>query len=91
MRPLPFSAGSLYTLMFWGVFTLWILLEIIASRVKRSADSSRARDRSSLLLIIVFWWVGIAADFAFSFLLPQAAIQQRRLLAFLAGVALMLA
>jgi protein-S-isoprenylcysteine O-methyltransferase Ste14 len=91
LRPLPFSGGPLYAWSFWAVFTLWILLEIIASRVKRSADSSMLRDRGSLWLIVVLWWLGIAADFSFAFLLPQASISENRSLVFLGGIVLMLA
>ena len=91
LRLLPFSTRPLYAAIFWCAFALWILLEIIASRVKRSPDSSRARDRGSLLLIIVLWWTGIAADFSLSFLLPQASLSRGRGPVFLVGIALMLA
>lgn len=86
MRPLPFSAGPIYAAFFWGAFVLWITLEIASSRRKRSPDSSRAKDRGSLLLIVILWWTGIAADFALSFFLPQASITRERELAFAAGI-----
>jgi protein-S-isoprenylcysteine O-methyltransferase len=88
---LPFIPGPLYALTFWGAFALWIVPEVIASRVKRSADSSRARDQSSLGLIVVLWWTGIVMDFLLSFLVPQAAIPWERAWIFLAGICLMLA
>jgi protein-S-isoprenylcysteine O-methyltransferase Ste14 len=89
LRPFAFSGGSTYALVFWSVFALWIVLEIISSRTKRSSDSSRARDRGSLLLIAILWSTGIAADFLLSFLLPQASITGGRWLAFVLGIALM--
>jgi len=90
LRPLPFSAGPMYAAFFWGVFGLWITLEIASSRRKRSADSSRAKDRGSLLLIVILWWTGIAADFCLSFLLPQASIMRARAIAFDTGIIFML-
>jgi len=90
LRPLPFSAGPPYAFVFWCVFALWITLEIVASRVKRSSDSSRAQDRGSLILIVILWWSGIAADFLLSFYLPQASISGERQLAFGLGLVLML-
>jgi protein-S-isoprenylcysteine O-methyltransferase Ste14 len=91
LRPLPFSAEPPYAFVFWCVFALWVTLEIVASRVKRSSDSSRAQDRGSLTLIVILWWSGIAADFLLSFYLPQASISRERQLAFGLGILLMLA
>lgn len=90
MRPLPFSAGLFYAFAFWSVFTLWILFEVINSRIRRSADSSRTRDRGSFQLVALLWFTGIALGFWLSFLLPQASISHLRQPAFFAGVILML-
>jgi protein-S-isoprenylcysteine O-methyltransferase Ste14 len=89
LRAFAFSEGS-YALVFWCIFALWIILEIIASRTKRSPDSSRTRDHGSLLLIVILWCTGIAADFLLSFFLPQASISAGRRLAFVVGIVLML-
>jgi protein-S-isoprenylcysteine O-methyltransferase Ste14 len=91
LPPLPFSGRSTYALIFWGAFTLWIVLELIAWRVKRSDDSTKARDQGSLSLIAVLWWLGIALAFLLSFLLPQAAISWKRASLFFLGICLMLA
>ncbi len=91
MRPLPFFGGLTYALIFWVACALWILPEAIAGIVKRSGDSSRARDKGSLGLIVVLWWLGIALDFAFSFFLPQTAIAWERNQVFFVGIGLMLA
>jgi protein-S-isoprenylcysteine O-methyltransferase Ste14 len=90
LRPLPFSAGPIFAVIFWGAFAFWILPEVIAWRVKRSTDSSKARDLGSLNLIAVLWWIGIAMDFSLSLLLPQAAISSKRTSLFFAGICLML-
>jgi protein-S-isoprenylcysteine O-methyltransferase len=90
LRPLPFSAGPIFAVIFWGAFASWILPEVIAWRVKRSTDSSKARDQGSLNLIAVLWWIGIAMDFSLSLLLPQAAMSSKRTSLFFGGVCLML-
>src|SRR5467141_3114004 len=90
LRPLPFSAGPLFALRFWGAFVSWILPEVIAWRVKRSTDSSQARDQGSLNLIVTLWWIGIAFVFLCSLLLPQAAISWKRIPLFFVGICLML-
>jgi protein-S-isoprenylcysteine O-methyltransferase Ste14 len=90
LLPLPFSAGPFFALIFWGAFASWVLPEINAWRVKRSADSSMARDQGSLNLIVILWWVGIAAGFLFSTLLPQAAIAWERRSLFALGITCML-
>src|SRR5216684_1554660 len=90
LRPLPFFAGPIFALIFWGAFTSWILPEIIAWRVKRSTDFSKVRDQGSLSLIVILWWAGIAMGFSLSLLLPQAAISWERTAIFSVGICLML-
>jgi len=75
--------------MFWGAFASWILPEMVAWRVKRASGSAQARDRGSLILIALLWWTGIALDFSFSLLLPQATISWKRTLVFFIGICLM--
>src|SRR5712691_6276932 len=90
LRPSPFSAGPIFAVMFWGAFASWILPEVVAWRVKRSTDSSKAHDQGSLNLIVVLWWIGIAMDFSLSLLLPQAAMSWKRTSLFFVGICLML-
>ena len=90
LRPVPFSAGPIFALIFWGAFASWILPEVTAWRVKRSTDSSQARDRGSLNLIAILWWIGIAMGISLSLLLPQAAISWKRTSLFFIGICLML-
>src|SRR3984893_9707684 len=78
LRPLPFSAGPIFALIFWGACASWTLPEVVAWRVKRSTDSSMGPDQGSLNLVAVLWWSGIAMDFSLSLLLPQAAISWKR-------------
>jgi protein-S-isoprenylcysteine O-methyltransferase Ste14 len=90
LRPLPFSAGPIFALIFWGAFASWILPEVNAWRVKRSTDSSKARDQGSLNFIVILWWIGIVVGFLFSMLLPQAAISWKRNSLFAFGICFML-
>src|SRR5271169_1539379 len=90
LHPLPFSAGPIFALIFWATFASWILPEVNAWRVKRSTDSSKARDKGSLNLIAAFWWIGIGAGFLFSMLLPEAAITWKRASLFAIGICMML-
>ena len=89
-QPLPFSAGRTLALVFWGAFALWILPELVAGKKKRSTGSSTSRDQGSLNLIAMLWLIGIALGFAFSFLLPLAAISRLRSPLFFAGIGLMI-
>jgi protein-S-isoprenylcysteine O-methyltransferase len=91
LRALPFSLGRIYTFIFWGACLAWIIPEVIAWKVKRSADSSKARDQGSLNLIVLLWWTGMGMDFLLSSLLPQAALSWKRTLVFCVGIGLMLA
>ena len=90
LRPLPFSAGPIFALIFWGACAFWVLPEVVAWRIRRSTDASKARDQGSLNLIAVLWWSGIAVDFSLSLLLPQAAMSWKRTSLFLVGICVML-
>ncbi len=87
---MPFIAGPIYALIFWGALASWIFPEVIAWKVKRATGAAEAKDKGSLTLIAVLWWTGIALDFSLSFLLPQAAISWKRTLVFFVGICLML-
>jgi protein-S-isoprenylcysteine O-methyltransferase Ste14 len=91
LPPLPFSGGPRYAVLFWGTYILWLALETIGSRTKRSGDRSRASDRGSFSLIMILLWVALGSDFALSFLLPQASILWNRTAIFYFGISLMLA
>src|SRR6266446_6915969 len=90
LRPLPFTAGSIFAFIFWIAFAIWTLPEVFAWKAKRSVDSSGARDRGSLTLIATLWWIGIALDFSLSLFLPQAPTSWHRTALFIAGISLML-
>ena len=90
MHPLPFAGERIYSLIFCAACALWIVPEIVASGVSRSADSAKARDQGSLRLIALLWAFGIGLDAGMSFWLPQATILWKRTPIFLIGIGLML-
>lgn len=90
MRPLPF-VNTTYALIFWATYILWIIPEIIVSKRKAPKVSSKSGDRGSLLVVMLLLWIGIAADFALSFQLPQAAIRSGRVPVFFVGIGMMFA
>jgi protein-S-isoprenylcysteine O-methyltransferase Ste14 len=90
LRPLPF-VNTTYALIFWATYILWIIPEIIVSKRKAPKVSSKSGDRGSLLVVMLLLWIGIAADFALSFQLPQAAIRSGRVPVFFVGIGMMFA
>jgi protein-S-isoprenylcysteine O-methyltransferase Ste14 len=90
LRPLPF-VNTAYATIFWIAYILWIVPEIIISTRRAPRLSSKSGDRGSLLVVMLLLWIGIAADFALCFQLPQAAIRSGRVPIFFVGIGLMFA
>jgi protein-S-isoprenylcysteine O-methyltransferase Ste14 len=90
LRPLPF-VNTTYAGIFWATYILWIVPEMIVSTRRAPKISSKSGDRGSLLVVMLLLWIGIAADFALSFQLPQAAIRSQRVPIFFIGIGLMFA
>jgi len=76
---------------FWVACVFWIFPKAMAWIAKRSADSSRARDRGSLNLIVILWSSGITLCVPLYFLVPQAAIPWSGNTVFFVGIFAMLA
>ena len=88
---MPYSGEASFAPIFLSTFLLWMILELVASRTKRSGDRSHARDRGSYWLIVALLSIGLTLDFALSARLPRAAIAWRPALVFFSGIGLMLA
>lgn len=65
-------------------------METTGSRIRRSGDTSKRRDKGSLTFITLLLCVALGFDFALSFLLPRAAIAWKRSLLFWIGIILMI-
>jgi protein-S-isoprenylcysteine O-methyltransferase Ste14 len=87
---MPYSGRASYAPIFWSAFLLWVILELVASRTKRSGDRSHARDRGSYGLIVALLFIGLTSDFTLTACLPQAEIAWRQPLVFFSGITLML-
>jgi protein-S-isoprenylcysteine O-methyltransferase Ste14 len=90
LRPLPF-VSTIYAVIFWATYIIWIIPEMIASKRKAPQLSSKSEDRGSYLLLMALLWIGIASDFSLCFLMPQAAIRTARVAVFYIGIGLMFA
>jgi protein-S-isoprenylcysteine O-methyltransferase len=90
MFNLPFTGRPALTAIFWFACATWMLPEVVAWRVKRSSDSSQARDHGSLNLIVILWWVGIVLAVLTSMYLPQAAMSAKRTAIFAIGICFIL-
>jgi len=90
LYPVPLSARPTLRIVFWVTFTCWILPELVAWKVRRSAQSASSVDKGSLNLISILWSIGIGMAFLLSELVPSAAIEWNRTSVFVAGIALML-
>src|SRR5207245_11225302 len=88
--PVTVLPGRMYAGMFWGACGVWVRPEVVGWWVRRSTGNAEARDKGSLILIVILWWTGIVLDFSLSFLLPQAAISWKRPSVFFVGICLML-
>lgn len=87
---LPFSASPFLTSVFWIVFALWVVPELLAWKFKQSNCPGKTRDRGSLILIAILWWGAIGMDIAFSLLLPRARLASMLPLPFAIGISTML-
>ncbi len=88
---LPFSTRSIYGLLFWSVASAWIVLEVAGWRFKRAPGSATSRDRGTLALVSIAWWLGIILDVTLTLLIRRCVISSQRVLMVELGTLLMLA
>ena len=89
ITPLPFTRG--YAIVFWIVFYLWLILELIGWVKQRSHASATRRHCGSQAVLISSLWVGIFLAISCAWALPAATITPFRVLVFAVGILLMLA
>jgi len=70
---LAFSGEPLYVATFWAAFVLWNASELFLNTKRRSAPAD-TRDRGSFRFLFLILGVAFSLDFAFTLLLPAAAI-----------------
>jgi protein-S-isoprenylcysteine O-methyltransferase Ste14 len=87
---LPFSGEPVYVATFWAAFALWNGAELILIARRQSA-SSDTRDRGSFRLLALILGIAFSLDFAFTLLLPSAAIASAARPIFIVGMCCVLA
>jgi len=89
MRPLYVSDPTA-TLVFWSLFALWALAEMVTYMRLRDLSLAQKRDRGSRIVLVAGYWLAILVAFVFAFAAPSAAITGDRLKAFYVGAAMLL-
>lgn len=83
-------SDSAAALVFWTLFAGWTLVEMATYFRLRRASPARKRDRGSLVVLIVGYWLAIFLAFAFTLMATFAAIGWHRHAIFYAGIGLLL-
>lgn len=89
MPPL-YVSDSAAALVFWTLFAGWTLVEMATYFRLRRTPPARKRDRGSLVVLIVGYWLAIFLAFAFALMATFAAIEWHRHAIFYAGVGMLL-
>ncbi len=86
-----FASSRTDEYILYSAFLIWIIPELIWSRLRGRRHGTVPVDRFSGPIIIVCIWIGIWAAYAIAFEVPQAAIAWERGWVFGIGIILMLA
>lgn len=89
MRPLYISDQAA-TLVFWSLFAVWTLAEIVTYLRLRGRSLAKRRDRGSRIVLVAGYWMAILAAFALALAVPSATITWGRVEAFYVGAAMLL-
>jgi len=89
MRPL-YVSDPVATLVFWSLFALWALAEMVTYLRLRGLSLTQMRDRGSRIVLVAGYWLAILVAFAFAFAAPSATITWDRAEAFYIGAAMLL-
>jgi protein-S-isoprenylcysteine O-methyltransferase Ste14 len=88
MQPLVYE-WNVYAPVFWIVYIVWFVLEMIGARAQRVKADAKKQDQGSMIVLLAGLYSGLLLNFAFAGLFPGAAITWKRPLVFFIGVALM--
>jgi protein-S-isoprenylcysteine O-methyltransferase Ste14 len=76
--------------VFWTLFVLWAVAERVTFERLRGVPRDRARDRGSLVVLVVAYWTAILVGFGVALAMPSAAITWQRHLLFDLGTGFLL-
>jgi len=88
MKPLIYG-WNVYALLFWIVYIVWFVLEMIGAVAQRVRAGAQKHDRGSMVVLIVGLYVGVLLNFALPGLFPGATITWNRPVLFFIGLTLM--
>src|SRR5436305_2085961 len=88
MKPLIYG-WNVYALLFWIVYIVWFVLEMIGAVAQRVRAGAQKQDRGSMVVLIVGLYVGVLLNFALPGLFPGATITWNRPVLFFIGLTLM--
>jgi protein-S-isoprenylcysteine O-methyltransferase Ste14 len=89
MRPL-YVLDPAAKLVFWSLFAVWALAEMVTYVRLRGLAPAKRRDRGSRIVLIVTYWLAILVAFAFAFAVPSATMTWHREGAFYVGAVMLL-
>jgi protein-S-isoprenylcysteine O-methyltransferase Ste14 len=88
MRPL-YVSDLAASLVFWSLFAVWALAEMLTYMRLRGGSMARRRDRGSRIVLVTGYWLAILAAFALAFAVPSATITWHRDVAFYVGAGML--
>jgi len=89
MRPLYVSDPTA-GLVFWTLFAIWAIVELVTYMRLRGQRQARNRDRGSRIVLIACYWLAIGVAFALAFAVPSAQITWHRTGTFYVGALMLL-
>ncbi len=73
MPPLIYG-WNVYAIVFWIVYVVWFVLEMIGAVAQRVKADAKKQDRGSIVALLVGLYVGLLLNFVFAGLFPSATI-----------------
>lgn len=89
MLPLVYTL-SVYALVFWVIYLVWFVLEMIGAIVQRVQADAQKQDRGSLIVLGIGLYVGLFLNFLFAGLFPGATLPWNHLIFFVSALVLMI-
>lgn len=89
MLPLVYT-WSVYALVFWIIYLVWFVLEMIGAIRQRVQADAQKQDRGSLIVLGIGLYVGLFLNFFLAGLLPGAVLPGNHLVVFISALVLII-
>jgi protein-S-isoprenylcysteine O-methyltransferase Ste14 len=87
---LPLIYGwNIYAIVFWIVYVIWFVLEILGVLTQRVKADARKQDRGSIVVLLIGLYAGLLLNFVCAGLFPGATITWHRPILVSVGLVLM--